>query len=242
VTPALCLTPTGSAIAYPSDPNVVAYDWGAGSGSTSSISGLVPGAHFLTLVNNIGCVFDNMFIVLPFGAIIAWASPDSILTTDGNAELMAGSSPPDSAAAYAWWPTEPLTAPYSSSTDASVHATTLFMVVVTSFAGCMDTAYAVVIYEPPVPCGEVFLPTMFSPNGDGLNDAFCPLGGCYETFELNIYDRWGALLFHGNALDPGWQGTYHGQLLPTGNYPYTFIADRTNGERVERIGQIAIAR
>jgi gliding motility-associated-like protein len=71
---------------------------------------------------------------------------------------------------------------------------------------------------------SLFMPNAFTPNGDGKNDEFAPVGQLQslENYELNIYDRWGGLLF--STLDPetGWNGKFDntGKDLPPGTYIY----------------------
>ncbi|MDR3094384.1 MAG: gliding motility-associated C-terminal domain-containing protein, partial [Bacteroidales bacterium] len=55
------------------------------------------------------------------------------------------------------------------------------------------------------------LPNVFTPNGDGINDLFLP------TFNLQVYNRWGLLLYQGRD---GWDGRYKGKMLPAGTYFY----------------------
>ncbi len=73
----------------------------------------------------------------------------------------------------------------------------------------------------------VHAPTAFSPNGDGKNDVFYVYGPVDEIvqFQLNIYDRWGTLVFKTNDLQEGWDGTFDGNLAPTG--AYVWVADFT---------------
>ncbi|MCC6727219.1 MAG: gliding motility-associated C-terminal domain-containing protein [Saprospiraceae bacterium] len=57
---------------------------------------------------------------------------------------------------------------------------------------------------------DVYLPTSFSPNGDGINDVFMPYGNLFEVLDLRVYDRWGGLLHQGKDWDGGKavQGVY----------------------------------
>jgi gliding motility-associated-like protein len=78
-----------------------------------------------------------------------------------------------------------------------------------------------------VPCSNcVWLPTAFSPTGDGVNDVFravvrCPVSG----FELRIFNRWGQLVF--TTVDPaeGWDGLHAGTPAPVGVYYYLLQAE-----------------
>lgn len=63
-----------------------------------------------------------------------------------------------------------------------------------------------------------FMPNSFSNNGDGLNDEFGPKGFGIEKFRLNIYNRWGDLIFDQENIY--WDGSYNGKKSPIGQYVY----------------------
>lgn len=65
---------------------------------------------------------------------------------------------------------------------------------------------------------DLLFPTAFSPNGDGVNDAFTPFEWGLEDYLLRIYNRWGELLFESNDPAIGWDGTYKGKEQENGMY------------------------
>ena len=69
---------------------------------------------------------------------------------------------------------------------------------------------------------QLYLPSAFTPNGDGLNDVFRAQTICAQVddFHLQIYNRWGRLLFKSNNISDGWDGTYKNNPLPIGTYVY----------------------
>lgn len=71
--------------------------------------------------------------------------------------------------------------------------------------------------------GSLYFPTAFSPNNDGVNDDFHPLGPAVSNFTLYIYDRWGQLIFQTNDQETGWNGTSKGNECPMGNYSFVAI-------------------
>lgn len=76
---------------------------------------------------------------------------------------------------------------------------------------------------------QMFFPTAFSPNGDGVNDMWIPQGQVIEWVELVIYNRWGEVIYKGDP-SKGWNGKIGDKLVPDGVYMMT-IAYRqaTNG-------------
>ncbi len=85
--------------------------------------------------------------------------------------------------------------------------------------GCgRDTLTATVDFTA---CGcQLNLPNAFTPNGDGRNDNFRALHVCDMTdFEMNVYDRYGELIFRSLNADEAWDGTYRGGVkAPGGTY------------------------
>ena len=64
----------------------------------------------------------------------------------------------------------------------------------------------------------LWVPTAFSPNGDGVNDTFAVVGGNFRTFTMMIYDRWGTRIFSTDDYRTGWDGTWKGKPAPEGVY------------------------
>lgn len=89
---------------------------------------------------------------------------------------------------------------------------------------------------------NLFHPTAFTPNGDNLNDSFNVFGQYVVGFEMQIFNRWGELLFSTNDLQSGWDGTFRGNEMPEGTY--TFIAHITDraGRTFKRSGSVLLLR
>ena len=88
--------------------------------------------------------------------------------------------------------------------------------------------------------GEVFFPNAFTPNGDGLNDVFLYTSRLVEQVEMQIYNRWGEVLFQTNQPDVGWDGTYQGTLAPQGTYLYKIAVTDQLGNRFTRQGSFVL--
>jgi len=72
------------------------------------------------------------------------------------------------------------------------------------------------------PAFSVTIPTAFSPNGDGINDSWGPVGVLQgvKGYELLIFNRWGEILFQTKDVNATWDGTYMGDPVPEGFYQY----------------------
>jgi gliding motility-associated-like protein len=89
----------------------------------------------------------------------------------------------------------------------------------------------------------VTIPNAFTPNGDGLNDHFKPVLKGVVSFEMNIFNHWGEHLYTQQGLEgKGWDGTYKGKLLPTGNYVYKILFTTISGESMQKAGTLTIVR
>jgi gliding motility-associated-like protein len=90
----------------------------------------------------------------------------------------------------------------------------------------------------------IYMPTSFTPNGDGINDEFWPVVSNVISFEISIYDRWGRTVFHSNSIDNPWLGnTSDGQyFVPNGQYNYRLICTTEGGNAIERSGYITVIR
>jgi len=104
------------------------------------------------------------------------------------------------------------------STDSAFLVTTegSYYVIVTSNCGSgYDTINVNMTYDECIPVA----PNAFSPNGDGLNDEFKIIGYCdYGEYSLQVFDRWGKLVFESTELGEGWNGTVDGKEAPIGTY------------------------
>jgi gliding motility-associated-like protein len=77
--------------------------------------------------------------------------------------------------------------------------------VATDEAGCED-----VRTRTTIPPSEIFIPSAFSPNGDGINELFFVQGSNITEFQIWIYDRWGNEVFYANDMDIPWNGSHKG--------------------------------
>lgn len=85
----------------------------------------------------------------------------------------------------------------------------------------------------------LFVPNAFSPNGDGNNDGFKVVPTCpISKFKMQIYNRWGQMLFVSYKVTDGWDGTSQGNALDLGTYFYSIEATVGNNAEDSRKGTI----
>jgi gliding motility-associated-like protein len=145
---------------------------------------------------------------------------------------------------YTWSPTTGLNNPnifnpigvYGVNTD-SVR----YKLVVRDAAGCSDSAYMTVrVYRTPA---SIFVPTAFTPNGDGLNDLARPI--CVGIKKINyftIYNRWGQVVFTTNQDRQGWNGLLNGVPQGSAVFVWTVSAEDYNGLQYFDKGTVTLIR
>ncbi len=97
-----------------------------------------------------------------------------------------------------------------------------------------------VVVEKPY---SLYSPNAFSPDGDGINDFFNISGQKIEDFQIEIFNRWGQMVYKSFDLNDGWDGTFNGKKLPTGTYVYK-IKTREFGidQNLIKSGSVALVR
>ena len=102
--------------------------------------------------------------------------------------------------------------------------TTTYTVYGMSLYGCLDSATVTITVDDSL---NGSIPNAFSPNNDGLNDVFRPIGAKFQRLvDFRIYNRWGQQIFYSNSIDKGWDGTFNGVPQDVGEYYYVIIASQ----------------
>lgn len=95
-------------------------------------------------------------------------------------------------------------------------------------------------------CGNVYVPTSFTPNGDGRNEIFLPASDQeFNEYGFWVYDRWGSLLFKTNQPKLGWDGTVDGKIMTPGTYVWriSYVSSfQEFGLRIEKTGEFNLLR
>jgi gliding motility-associated-like protein len=89
---------------------------------------------------------------------------------------------------------------------------------------------------------HIYVPNVFSPNGDGENDVLFVRGENISFLEFIIYNRWGNRIFITNDINKGWDGTYKGKMCEPAVFTYIVSATFTNGEKVVKSGNVTLVR
>lgn len=108
--------------------------------------------------------------------------------------------------------------------------------------GCQDTIVGTVVVNGIY---LFYVPNSFTPDGDGLNDMFRPYGEGidFNNYTMQIFDRWGGLIYQSSNAERGWDGTYKGKTLSAGSYVWKIIAREKYGTVIhDNFGHVNLIR
>ncbi|MCS6796203.1 MAG: Ig-like domain-containing protein [Raineya sp.] len=146
---------------------------------------------------------------------------------------------------YVWQPTTGLSNPNSATTEAVVSENTTFQVTITNAEGCSVVRNVRVIIDDSEK--DFFLPTLFTPNNDGIHDFFRIRGKNIAEIDWSIFDRNGKLLYRtrnvSEAMNIGWDGTFQGVPQPQETYIWTLQGKFSDGTPLpQKAGSVLLLR
>ncbi len=205
------------------------YSWS--TGETTAVVAVAAAGTYSVIVS-IGSCSDTASVTLTVNPNpTAGAASDTTITQGQSAILTASGG-----GNYSW-----TTGATTATINISPSSTTAYCVTVTDTNSCTNTACVTVTVDL-LDCGEIFVPTAFSPNSDGKNELECVLGDCIETFSFAIYDRWGEKVFITDNPKICWDGNYKGKPMNTATFVYYLEATLTNGIQKNQKGNISLIR
>lgn len=222
--------------------NIVQWKWSFGDGSTGS--GIATqhiysrtGNYAVTMyaVDQNGCISDTLKKMINIYGTSANAGNDTIAAPLQPIQLHAVGG-----LSYQWIPSTGLNNANIADPIAILSQSQTYVLRAFTPEGCetYDTL-SIKIYNGP----EIYVPTAFSPNNDGLNDVFkaVPIG--ISTFNyLKIYNRWGQQIFFTTDYRKGWDGRYKSIDQPSGIYIWMVSGMDFKGNTIAHKGTIMLLR
>jgi gliding motility-associated-like protein len=123
------------------------------------------------------------------------------------------------------------------------------MLHVTNEFGCVDST-TIEGAVTAISKGFLKFPNAFKPRPDGgsanraseTNNIFKPVYRDVDTYNMQVYNRWGQLIFESNDIDEGWNGIYKGQLAPQAVYVWKVSGTFINGREYRESGSVLLVR
>jgi gliding motility-associated-like protein len=198
-----------------------------------NLAGFVP----ITDTLRDACGYDSVFVeynpVVINGPLHDIKKSDTIfigqslqLPSSGNGEIV-------------WLPDPTLSCSSCAAPIAKPTVTTVYTVRNTLPHGCVvEDQYRLVVLNDAI----VFTPNAFTPNADGLNDYFGPLGKVPEGFRLQVFNRYGETVFTSSTMNNRWDGRYKGSLQPMGTFIYVVIFQDIRRQQHQQKGYFTLIR
>ena len=189
------------------------YLWSTGE-SSPQISVNRAGLYWLQITNN-GCSFSDSILITEKPATNVSLGNDVLVCLNKPALVTANTT----ASNYLW-------STGSTSPSIEVNSPGKYWVTVTNAAGCVASDTLQSNWDD---C-ESFIPSAFSPNGDGLNELFGLTNGLNSTvYSFYIYNRYGQLVFTSNDSFKKWDGRVKGKPAPVGSYVWMMTYKNREG-------------
>ena len=243
VTPEYCDQGNGSILlSFSGNENIYDILWMPGNGQGAALTDLSAGNFIALITDSIGCTFTtDSFLVENLGHFTAVITPDSLfLELEQVADLVVFALPETENLSYQWSPGEGLSCTTCPDPIANPALSVTYTAVLTSALGC--TSSDSVFVRRAIPPSTAFLPSIFSPNSDGLNDLLCVMGDRVVAVNLKIFNRWGENVFSTkNQLDC-WDGFFNGKPVDPGSLVYSLHLVLDDGEQISKSGNINIVR
>lgn len=206
------------------------------------------GVHTLVVKDENGCSWSDTLQLVGPGEVLVELGPDVTIQQGESMTLEAQISIPVTEVDSIWWVNLPdsVECPQCLTQPVAPVETTTYRIHVIDTNGCaaMDKVTVVVSEERPF-----YVPTAFSPNGDGTNDLLFLYAGpeVAKVHAFRIFDRWGNLVFYEKNFDPntpqfGWNGSFDGHPLDPAVFVWMAEMEFVNGKVKSFHGDVTLVR
>jgi gliding motility-associated-like protein len=191
----------------------------------------------VVITNEFGCQDSALFPVEVYRNPAAMAGADKVIISGDTAVLDAAVK--GTAITYNWLPSDAMNDSRAIQPKVYPLQNKVYTLQVTSTVGCGNAADEVVVkvYD------DLFIPTAFTPNGDGINDRFrvLPLDN-YTVIRFLVYNRWGTMVYKATDFDKGWDGNCNGMPQQAGAYIYHLELQNNTGRKIVKEGTVFLLR
>jgi gliding motility-associated-like protein len=200
----------GQTVTLSVDGNYDNITWSTNS-TASSIQITSSGTYTVT-VNNGGCTATDQVSILFHPMPVANAGNDTIMDCENGVVLVGTGT-----GTLSWLPNPALTPGLNPAVVTAYPNQTMYFTLQAVIGSCVATDQVLV----EVDCNSIYIPNIFTPNGDGMNDYFEVKVTGAKHFHLRVFNRWGEMLFESTDPKKMWNGGKQDYYAPDGVYFWT---------------------
>ncbi len=211
-------------------------------GQNITVEPTTPTTYTVTYTYGDGCVLtaSKNIVVYPYYTVLLTAEKDTVYATE-TINISASVSPALSDPVFKWTQNGNIVGGSGStlSVKASDGPIDNFTATLITPEGCEYTPNIQIVVLPI----KYEMPNAFTPNGDGINETFRPaiIEG-YEFERLQVFNRWGNLIYEGTSPFKGWDGTFKEREMPPDAYPFAMRLKLPDG-RIKLVkGDVTLLR
>ena len=204
--------------------------------------------HLLSIQDANGCQSDTTFTLIPVELPTLDIGEDILANQGDHIDLQANSNFPSKQIKKVTWSTISETVCPSPCLTANFNAlrSELIRATLETVDNCIISDELQLTVQPKI---DIYVPSAFSPNGDGINDHFSILAGAgiEQIITLQIFDRWGNLVFRQDDFSPnaaglGWDGRWNNRVLDSGVYLYYTVLGVVDSPSVSKSGDVFLIK
>jgi len=217
------------------------YNWSPNVSNSANATDVPAGDYEITVSDANGCSETINLTVGQLNNIDVFIIPDNATIDFGQSVILTVETDPTSTiVSYNWTPSNGLSCTNCGNPTATPSQTTTYTVSIVTDDGCEGQAQVTI--EVIRECEETFIPTIFSPNNDGINDELCVIGDCVSDIELSIYNRWGERVYQTTDPKACWRGNHKGRPVNSGVFSFKARILLVDGTEIEESGNITLVR
>lgn len=204
------------------------YTWQPPNINAPDLINIAAGKYLVTVIDLIGCTIEDSIIVKDTNTLRISLGKDTTICEGDIIQLNPGTF-----INYSW----------QDNSTQSIYAVSkggTYWVRVTDVQNCIAADTIAIVSD----CGEIDFPTAFTPNGDGKNDFFGPLGNlaAVNNYRLLIYNRWGKMIFQSTDPFKKWDGKTSSGKTEVNTYTWFSTFNFREQQNIFRKGTITIIK
>lgn len=203
------------------------------------------GVYTIYATDQYGCKYSSTIEILQEEEIFVQLPKDTIIKFGESIEIIPFTNA-DGAISYYWEEEDGLDCNDCFSPFAQPVNDMIYTLEIIDENGCIAKDEMLIQIERD---DQIYIPNIFSPNGDNVNDYFLPFTGpgVKSILKMNVYDRWGGLMYENSFVDlnqpsKGWNGTCNGKFVNPGVFVYIIELEYIDGSQKIFSGDLTVIR